>query len=350
MADSAASHASSTPPLLPTNPTMSEHELQESITKQLKQAEEQVALFHKHMDLASEAQAKVKQMSLSIEKDIKALGPKASVKFEERRAELKLVLPETRSFFSRMLLGRVNLKVWNSAERTRLRDEYNKFKLRTNVLFVLLPVIVLVAHVKLRLVWADTHWMSLLHQLWLLYFYTSLALRENILLVNGSNVRPWWIFHHYIAAFGTVMLITWPDSPTYSRFIPYWNIFLVYQGFVQMMQLWYQKRRDYTNRALGRTGRMDVSFSETLTEFPRELVVLVPFLYGSYVWQVWMGVQLLSVLVFEMDPLGKHWTLYREEVQVGVTGCVILILGVGNFVTTSQTLLEKRGKAGGKRD
>ena len=33
----------------------------------------------------------------------------------------------------------------------------------------------------------------LLLQAWLLFFYTSLALRENILRVNGSDIRPWYI-------------------------------------------------------------------------------------------------------------------------------------------------------------
>lgn len=31
-----------------------------------------------------------------------------------------------------------------------------------------------------------------MHQAWLLFFYTSLALRENILRVNGSDIRPWY--------------------------------------------------------------------------------------------------------------------------------------------------------------
>jgi hypothetical protein len=325
--------------------SLSEEDALHSLLAHLKKAETSVQEFNDHMALASAAQSEVKKASLALAKDLRALAPgKARRDLEERIGALRQVLPETRSFFSRVVLGRVNLKVWSAAERDRLRDEYNKFKFRTNILFVCLPILVLLAHVKLRLVWADTHWMSILHELWLLYFYTSLALRENILLVNGSNVRPWWIYHHYIAAFGTVILITWPDSPTYARFVPYWNVFLVYQGVVQMMQLFYQKRRDYTNRALGRTGRMDVSFSETLTEFPRELVLLVPFLYGSYIWQVWMGLQLLSMLVFELDPLHVHWTLYREEVQVGVTGVVALVLGLGNFITTTLTLLEKRSR------
>ncbi len=32
-------------------------------------------------------------------------------------------------------------------------------------------------------------------QSWLLFFYTSLALRENILRVNGSDIRPWLVSH-----------------------------------------------------------------------------------------------------------------------------------------------------------
>lgn len=32
---------------------------------------------------------------------------------------------------------------------------------------------------------------------WLLWFYTSLALRENVLRLNGSSIRKWWIRHHY---------------------------------------------------------------------------------------------------------------------------------------------------------
>jgi hypothetical protein len=28
-------------------------------------------------------------------------------------------------------------------------------------------------------------------QAWLLFLYTSFALRENVLLVNGSDIRPW---------------------------------------------------------------------------------------------------------------------------------------------------------------
>ena len=49
---------------------------------------------------------------------------------------------------------------------------------------------------------------------WLLYFYCSMALRENVLMVNGSNIRPWWIRHHYWSIFTCFLFLTIPiDSP-----------------------------------------------------------------------------------------------------------------------------------------
>jgi len=32
----------------------------------------------------------------------------------------------------------------------------------------------------------------IISQAWLLFLYTGLALRENILRVNGSDIRPWY--------------------------------------------------------------------------------------------------------------------------------------------------------------
>lgn len=329
----------------------------EQVEKDLEEAEAHVKQFYEHVEQASKEQGAVKKVSLRLLKDFpgasKGLSKELQKEHEERLQaikqridNLKAVLPETRSFFCRLLLGRVNLKVWTPQEKARLRDEYHKFKFRSNLIFIGLPVVVLVAHYYLRFVWKDTHWMNILHQLWLLYFYASLALRENILLVNGSNVRPWWIYHHYVAAFGSVMLITWPDTPTYARIAPYWQFFLLYQGFVQMLQLLYQKRRDYANRALGRTQRMDVSYSETLTEFPKELVLLVPFVLFAHLWQLCLGLYLLNILFNEMNPFGTHWTAYREEVQCFVCGVVALLLGIGNVVTTVRTLWSKSQKTG----
>lgn len=52
-------------------------------------------------------------------------------------------------------------------------------------------------------------------QAWLLYYYVTLALRENILNVNGSFIKPWWILHHYVSI-GTSSLLS-PSPPLSLR-------------------------------------------------------------------------------------------------------------------------------------
>ncbi len=306
----------------------------------------------------AEIQSDVKKGSMKmasaisqLKAQIKSLPPgpecdkaKEELKMIEAKANgLKSILPETRSLFSRMILGRVNLKQWTTTEKDRLRDEYNKFKRRTNLIFIGLPLIVLFSHYYLRKQWKDTHWLNIMYQIWMLYYYVSMALRENILLVNGSNMHPWWIIHHYIAAFGTIIVITWPPTEEYMNFVPFFTWFLVFQGFVQMLQLWYQTRRDYANRALGLVQRMDVTYSETITEFPKELLILVPFIFTSHLWQMFIGLNLFNTLANVFD-FNMNWTNYTQEVQIFVAAIVFTTLGIGNLIATIKILVDKRNR------
>jgi hypothetical protein len=143
-----------------------------------------------------------------------------------------------------------------------------------------------------------TEWMMVLAHVWLMYYYVSLSLRENILRVvrafayprlaqmrmmldrpqNGSAIRPWWIYHHYLSALMSVVMLTWPRTETYNRFSSHFTVrfcfvlpgaaleapwihnvvclqsYFIYQGFVQLLQAWYQKRRHYALRSLGRVS------------------------------------------------------------------------------------------------
>ena len=47
-------------------------------------------------------------------------------------AVLKSVQPQTGSLFVRLFLGRVNVRVQSKKDQEKLRDEFNKFKDRTN--------------------------------------------------------------------------------------------------------------------------------------------------------------------------------------------------------------------------
>lgn len=47
---------------------------------------------------------------------------------------------------------------------------------------------------------------------WLCYFYVAMALRESVLLVNGSHIRSWWIHHHIWSAAGSLLMLSLPIS------------------------------------------------------------------------------------------------------------------------------------------
>jgi len=47
---------------------------------------------------------------------------------------------------------------------------------------------------------------------WLCYFYVAMAMRECVLLVNGSHIRSWWISHHVWSAAGTLLMLALPIS------------------------------------------------------------------------------------------------------------------------------------------
>ena len=129
----------------------------DQLEKDLDAAEARVKAFYNLVNEASREQQSVKKVSLRLHKEVPAvakgltkeqlreLEPRIQA-LRQRTRNLKSVVPETRSFFCRLMLGRVNLKVWTPSERERLREEYHKFKFRTNIIFIALPVIVLLSH------------------------------------------------------------------------------------------------------------------------------------------------------------------------------------------------------------
>mmetsp|Transcript_27245 Transcript_27245/g.33211 ORF Transcript_27245/g.33211 Transcript_27245/m.33211 type:complete len:406 (-) Transcript_27245:1288-2505(-) len=347
----------------------SKHEVEEirrefsHIEENLKVAQAKIREFRKLIRLTADIQEDVKKISLKSIKTLddskrrlKSLQDKMDVdvnvnelklelkKMDERIQELREVRPETRSFFTRLVLGRVNVKAWNPADRIRLRDEYNKFKVRTSMIYLFFPLVVLFFHYYLRHQWKDTHWINIFYQLWLLYYYISLAMRENILLVNGSNIRIWWLYHHYIAALATVALLVWPSTDIYISYVPYYTLFAAYNGLVQNLTNWYHKNREYANRALGNQGYMDITYKETLTEFPKELLILLVFIFIAQAWEIGIGCMLFRSLFYDCKVFDKHWTEYTEELQVLSSGTLQIVMGAGNMYTTYLTILQKRNE------
>lgn len=201
--------------------------------------------------------------------------------------EMQAVQPDTGSLFVRMFLGQVNVKVSSPKDRNTLKDEYGKFKDRTNIVFIVAPAIWLLTQHYLSHRWAYTTWIYTLTHLWLLYYYVSLALRENILRVNGSSIRPWWLWHHYLSACMSMLILTWPsDSKVMASFLPTFTLYFLYQGVVQFAQARYQKARHYALKAMGKAGGMDVAHTETLTEFHAGLWSIIVLVVIAQGWQV----------------------------------------------------------------
>ena len=96
---------------------------------------------------------------------------------------VRSIKPDTGSLFVRLFLGKVNVRVAGMEDRHTLRDEYEKFRFRTNFGFIIFPLVWIVDYLYLRSVWKHTHWINILTHVWLLYYYVSLALRTNILKV-----------------------------------------------------------------------------------------------------------------------------------------------------------------------
>jgi hypothetical protein len=51
-----------------------------------------------------------------------------------------------------------------------------------------------------------------LYLAWMAYFYLTMALRECVLLVNGSQIRAWWVQHHYWSAGCSLIMLALPVS------------------------------------------------------------------------------------------------------------------------------------------
>lgn len=277
--------------------------------------------------------------------ELELLGAKLA-EAQKRLDELDTVTPSydsvNRSLFLRFFMGQVNVRSASKDDRRKLREEYEKFKDRTNYGFIVFPLIWAANFYYLKSAFRYTDWIYVLTHIWLLYYYISLALRENILRMNGSRMRQWWITHHYVSAAMSVVVLTWPtDSRSWERFLPVFTAYFLYQGTLQFMQARYQKARHYARTAMGRVGSMDVTHTETVDEVHSGLYIIVFLAFVAQIWQIYNGLILFHTLIGDLN-LTQPWYQFREEVQCIILGVFFIFLGVTNFRVTLQTLYAKK--------
>jgi len=226
------------------------------------------------------------------------------------------------------------------SDRNKLRSEYHKFKDRTTIIYILFPLAMLGVQYGEEFL-KDGQWSMRFQHLWMLYYYVSLALRENILKMNGSRINSWWIAHHHLASVASLIFLTWPHGPAYLQFKQKYLYFCVLQGFVQLVQNRYQKQRHYTLMSLGKASSMDITSTETISEPPPTslMIVLLPVFCSQFI-QMYIGYLMLRVCFLELN-IYQNPTDYREEMQTFFTGVLALMLGIGNFLATVAALSKK---------
>nr|CAB3480008.1 unnamed protein product [Digitaria exilis] len=271
-----------------------------------------------------------------------------------------LLPSKTHGAFLKMFLGPVNLRATRKEVQLKVKEEYNSYRDRTALLFLGFPVILLFLR---QWLWNGC-FPALpvqLYQSWLLFLYTTLALRENILRVNGSDIRPWWILHHYCAMLMALISLTWEikgqSQPDCAR---KQVCSLVLRSFAHVIIDISVK--DYILGLLW--GRL----KEWMLYGERQLVskvnccccVLSFFCcrFGFFLWlhgETWQHKVVFEGYVGFLLLRTAH-TGVIPEWQVVVCGILLIAMAIGNFANTVDTLMvksrfkAKMKKSRGKRD
>ncbi|KAL9439739.1 hypothetical protein AB3S75_025235 [Citrus x aurantiifolia] len=236
--------------------------------------------------------------------------------------------------FVKMFIGPINVRASRKDVQLKVKEEYNSYRDRTALLFLLFPSTLLILR---SWIWDGClpAFPVQLYQAWLLFLYTGLALRENILRINGSDIRPWWIYHHYCAMLMALVSLTWeikgqPNCAQKQRGVQLFLQWAMMQGVAMLLQNRYQRQRLYTRIALGKAKRMDVVWGET-AGVDGQLWLLCPILFILQGFEAYVGLLLLKTALVGVVP----------EWQVSFCGALLVLMAVGNFINTVQTLMTK---------
>lgn len=336
---------------------MEESSIEESVASVIEEAKEVQEAVAAHISKTSSDEEPLRQRVRRVDSRIhslrssldsllsnKLIAPSLADKLDEdlHRARCIIVDSEASSLlpghaqggFLRMFLGPINVRAFRKDVQLKVKEEYNSYRDRTALLFLLFPSTLLILR---SWVWAGClpTFPVQMYQAWLLFLYTGLALRENILRVNGSDIRPWWIYHHYCAMIMALVSLTWeikgqPDCAKKQRGVQLFLQWAMMQGVAMLLQNRYQRQRLYTRIALGKAKRMDVVWGET-AGVDGQLWLLCPILFTLQGFEAYVGLLLLRTAV-----VGDV-----SEWQVIFCGVLLVLMAVGNFANTVQTLMVK---------
>ncbi|KAF8072837.1 CBR1 [Scenedesmus sp. PABB004] len=342
---------------------------QDAFAVEIKSLQANVSAMRKAA-LAAKGAAEQQQMLDALDEasaTINGMGPGGDLR--------RMCAPKVPRLLSYLLGDRTNLVSIRKDQAVGIREEYHAFRNRAVVIMGTVPMALYLGMKRadaLHLAHHGTHpappprlglgahaHVSLTPALltglqayfaWLCYFYVAMALRECVLLVNGSHIRAWWISHHMWSALGSLLMLSLPiSSPTVYYFAESFMLWSTFQAGVMLVQNRYQRRRMYTRIALGKNSAMDVVSGES-SGSAGQLLLLYPLLFALQGWQLFIGLDLaLKTWPALVDSEG--W-LEAERCQSDlrgmrgtfVCGCIFSFLAVMNAANTIATITEKRGR------
>ncbi|XP_068600383.1 ion channel TACAN isoform X3 [Brachionichthys hirsutus] len=137
-------------------------------------------------------------------------------------AEMEAFLPKKNGLYLSLVLGNVNVTLLNKQSKFAYKDEYEKFKL---VLMVILFLFSFTCRFLFRYRVLDALFYFLL-----VWYYCTLTIRESVLISNGSRIKGWWVFHHYVSTFLSGVMLTWPEGVLYQMFREQFLTYSLYQS------------------------------------------------------------------------------------------------------------------------
>nr|XP_057935758.1 ion channel TACAN-like isoform X2 [Doryrhamphus excisus] len=286
------------------------------------------AISH-HRERLKEISSLVKKCSKGLsEEDAKSLDQiKEKIKIRPNTlSEMEAFLPKKNGLYLSLVLGNVNITLLSKQSKFAYKDEYEKFKLYLTVVLLLFSF-VCYFFVSYRFLDAILNFL-------LVWYYCTLTIRESILISNGSRIKGWWVFHHYISAFLSGVMLTWPDGNLYKVFRNQFLAYSLYQSFVQCLQCYYQSGCLYRLRALGERHNMDLTVEGFQSWMWKGLTFLLPFLFFGHFWQLFNS---LSLFRMAQLPDCKEW-------QVLMCSFCFCVLFMGNFFTTLAVVHQKLKK------
>lgn len=237
--------------------------------------------------------------------------------------QIQEVLPRKSGRYLTAIIGNVDCNILDKNAKYQYKESYEQFKLIVNVIGGVLSILAFFFNYLV---------LDKLCMFLTVWYYCTLTIRESILIVNGSRIKGWWRFHHFVSVAAGGILLVWPGGNTYALYRDQHVFFNVYVTILQLLQYQYQKGCLYRLRSLGERRDMDITIDGFHSWMWKGLVWLLPLLYFGYLMELYSAYVLYHLYNTQPDAT---W-------HVGALSLHFLLLGMGNLITTSLTIISKK--------